>query len=460
MIEEKNNIFIVKKNIKPKIVCFTCITNEYDNLLQIKEFENIDFVCFSDSIFNSDTFQWKIRPIPQDLKSLSPVLQQRLIKINPYKYLSEYDISIWLDGNIEITSIKELLSLCDFKQYSFYIRQHPLRNDIKSEADAIILAGKAHKKDVYKQINKYLEDGYPDTYGLVESGIIVQQHNLKANIDLANLWTNEVLNGTQRDQLSFNYCCWKLNFKYGVFNQTLIKQLYSIKSHNVYDAVQILICNYNTNKLTNDCIRSIVKHIQSFKYKITIFDNSDVEPFQLDDDIDELVYVYDNTSSKYVNFDDVLKKSEYDVRSKNDFASLKHAYSIHYVLQTTRYSKILLFDSDTILLRDVDFINDMFITVASIEYQNVENERLSKEYPGKTRFCPFIQFFNVAKMNEHKLRYFSYKHMHGIIAPNGGNEYDTGAHLYYELTRKQLPYAVINYREYINHIGGASWCSK
>jgi len=45
---------------------------------------------------------WKLRPIPEELKHLSNVKKQRVIKICPHRYLKEYDISIWVDGNLEI----------------------------------------------------------------------------------------------------------------------------------------------------------------------------------------------------------------------------------------------------------------------------------------------------------------------------------------------------------------------
>ena len=41
----------------------------------------------------------------------------------------------------------------------------------------------------------------------------------------------------------------------------------------------IAICNFNTNDLTNNCIKSIVKNTKAFEYKITVLDNSDKIPF-------------------------------------------------------------------------------------------------------------------------------------------------------------------------------------
>jgi hypothetical protein len=41
-------------------------------------------------------------PIPKELQYLSDVKKQRVVKICPHRYLKEYDISIWVDGNFSI----------------------------------------------------------------------------------------------------------------------------------------------------------------------------------------------------------------------------------------------------------------------------------------------------------------------------------------------------------------------
>ena len=43
---------------------------------------------------------WKLLPIPDELKHLNNVKKQRIVKICPHRYLKDYDISIWVDGNI------------------------------------------------------------------------------------------------------------------------------------------------------------------------------------------------------------------------------------------------------------------------------------------------------------------------------------------------------------------------
>ena len=81
-------------------VIYTCLTGGYDRLEQPAAIApDWDYICFTDNM-RMKGGAWKLRPIPEELKHLSNVKKQRVIKICPHRYLKEYDISIWVDGNI------------------------------------------------------------------------------------------------------------------------------------------------------------------------------------------------------------------------------------------------------------------------------------------------------------------------------------------------------------------------
>ena len=74
------------------------------------------------------------------------------------------------------------------------------------------------KKDVpeimEQQMERYRLEGYPKNNGLIDSGILVRElHNEKVR-KVMETWWKEILNGSRRDQLSFNYACWKNDFVY------------------------------------------------------------------------------------------------------------------------------------------------------------------------------------------------------------------------------------------------------
>ena len=214
---------------KNKNVIYTCVTGNYEKLYNPTTInEDFDYICFTD---NPDCVKgdiWEIREIPNELKSLSNVKQQRVIKICPHKYLSEYELSVWVDGSIDITgNINNLLTSIFENDKSVYIPKHPHRRCIYDEAIVCIKLKKDIIDNIDPQIYRYSKDSFPKYNGLVQTGIIIRKHNDNYCVNLMEMWKNELINGSHRDQLSFNYCLWKLGdngFKY--LDKTLFMSIY------------------------------------------------------------------------------------------------------------------------------------------------------------------------------------------------------------------------------------------
>lgn len=193
-----------------KKVVYTCITGGYDILKEPKISLGFDYVCFTDNpSIKSDV--WEIRPLPKEVEALSPIKQQRFIKINPHLFFKEYELSIWVDGNVSLKG-----NLNDFiKEHinkdgvSVYVPTHPSRKCAYDEAKAVIAMRKDHADVVEPQMVRYGEEGYPIDNGLLQSNILVRYHNNTDCINLMNTWCDEVIKGSHRDQLSFNYASWK-----------------------------------------------------------------------------------------------------------------------------------------------------------------------------------------------------------------------------------------------------------
>ena len=196
-----------------RIVCYTCITGGYDSLKQPQVVdEDVDYVCFTDNI-PANAGAWQTMPIPDELKFLSNVKQQRVVKICPHKWLSKYDVSVWVDGNFLIKgSISQFVSQYDLSKVPFYTRVHPCRDCIYEEAKVCIDINKDHASVINEQIDKYRNEGYPKNIGMVETGILLRRHNDNKCKIIDNYWAAELLMNSHRDQLSFNYVCWKQHF--------------------------------------------------------------------------------------------------------------------------------------------------------------------------------------------------------------------------------------------------------
>lgn len=201
-------------------VVYTCISGNYDILRDVVNPESdIDYICFTDLPIESNT--WKIRPIPQFLKSFDPTKIARCIKILPHLFLSEYETSVWIDGNIQVLGdIKKFINQ-NLKNY-FAIPKHPLRKCVYEEGTAVIDLKKDCSSNVNVQINLYKSKNYPKNNGMVQSNVIIRKHNDKRCVEISNTWWTHVRLYSKRDQLSFNYCIWKKNVSIDIINPNVI----------------------------------------------------------------------------------------------------------------------------------------------------------------------------------------------------------------------------------------------
>ncbi len=215
--------FIVK--IKPKRrVVYTAIFGGKDKLIEPQVVpDNIDFVCFTDQDFSSSV--WSVRKVKPEISDSR--LQAKLFKILPHKFLPDYDVSVWVDGNVLVRGdVNQLIDkyLVNGNAIAFFDHrnlQPDSRGCIYQEAEALIEMAKRGKvKDdpdiVKKQISDYRQQGYPDDNGLIVGGVILRKHNLPEVIEVMEKWWEEINKYSIRDQLSFNFVAWKckMNFVY------------------------------------------------------------------------------------------------------------------------------------------------------------------------------------------------------------------------------------------------------
>ena len=98
-----------------RIAVYTSIFGGYDNIIddQLK-MDGVDYICYTDANIKSDL--WEVRkstPIYTE-----PNRNAKKYKVLPHRYLSEYDWSVWIDGNIKIHS--DIRPLCSGEPYKLY----------------------------------------------------------------------------------------------------------------------------------------------------------------------------------------------------------------------------------------------------------------------------------------------------------------------------------------------------
>ena len=203
--------FTMKKTPTNKKVVYTCITGNYDNIIEPSFItEGFDYICFTDNS-GLTSVNWKIIVINDFPEGLSNVKKQRYVKVNAHKFVSKYDLSIWVDGNIVIKNNLDffLFHYCNDDSKSIFIPRHPIRDCIYVEGITCEKCGKDTAEHINPQMKRYKEEGFPEKYGLVQTNIMIRKHNSPECIKLMEEWWHEIENGSHRDQLSFNYVLWK-----------------------------------------------------------------------------------------------------------------------------------------------------------------------------------------------------------------------------------------------------------
>lgn len=210
--------------------------------------------------------------------------------------------------------------------------------------------------------------------------------------------------------------------------------------------ITFAIVHFNTPELTTCLCGSIIKNHPDAK--IVIFDNSDKKPFPKDDI--EIIYI-DNTKGQIINFEKELSKYpnrniDEQTRSGCNFGSAKHSMSIDWLCKNLNENFVLL-DSDILLKRPIDFINENVMCLSDIIHVTGNVNRI----------CPMLAFINVKLMNKKGISFFDGNRMHSLCNRNTLYFwYDTGAS-FYEDCIKNNSFMQISFDKYAIHFGNGSW---
>lgn len=202
-----------KKTRKAKSVIYTCITNDYDDIYELKTYKYInddwDYVCFTDNkedIKKKQIGIWEIRPLAYSASDVSR--NNRWHKMHPHKLFSEYDESIYIDANINILSdflFKEIKN----KDKDFVLPRH-FKNVCVFQELSNVSAEKMDTDVRINQAHKFLSDSkMPQNYGFCENNVLYRRHNKPQIINMMNEWWDLLEKYAKRDQLYLTYLLWK-----------------------------------------------------------------------------------------------------------------------------------------------------------------------------------------------------------------------------------------------------------
>jgi hypothetical protein len=181
-----------------KIAIYTILVGDYGVLsTPVKYSTNIDYICFTDnSNLKSDVWQFREYPI---LSIEDNRVKSRYLKLCPHKALQDYDASMYIDANMVIQEIPDILDILG--DSNIVIKKHNDRDSIYRESLACMRLDKAN---ITNQMEIYKKQGIDIEHtGLYDCGMIFRKHNDPAIRNLGEEWWGHLYRYSCRDQLSF-----------------------------------------------------------------------------------------------------------------------------------------------------------------------------------------------------------------------------------------------------------------
>lgn len=197
---------------KMKVAVYTCIVGGYDDLRQLKVTDkDFDYICFVDRKVGEGERDgvWTLRTIPYD--NPNPTRESRYVKILPHIALPEYDYTIWIDANLDITGEEfySFVKAAIAKGCLYAGVPHFARDCVYDDIITCYRDDRISFRDARRQY-KYLEDiGFPKHYGLLENNVILRKSLDPKIIGIDRQWWNDFDSGVPRDQFSLMPVLWE-----------------------------------------------------------------------------------------------------------------------------------------------------------------------------------------------------------------------------------------------------------
>jgi hypothetical protein len=211
-----------------KVVIYTAIAGGMDRLQTHRKInDSFDYVIFTDDKNIEADWARVIHVSPKpDSNRLA-----KAFKVLPHRYFPNYDVSVWIDGSIQIVGELEGIIKVALTGQDISFFRHYERNCIYEEVKACVKQRKDDPKTMHKQIQRYKKAGYPDNHGLIMGGVIIRRHNKAAVKKAMECWWTEINNGSKRDQLSFNYIAWRESLKFQYIQYPRMRRYFKRHAH-------------------------------------------------------------------------------------------------------------------------------------------------------------------------------------------------------------------------------------
>ena len=189
-----------------KVIVYSCMIGNYDNVTSFNKQRGYDYILFTDQNINNTN--WTIFPIPEEVLKLnvSDIKKQRYMKIHPHKFFKNYDLSLYIDPNYEITGDLDdyLINTLNPLDH-IYIPHLQFGKGMKQAIDKAI-EKKLDDVSLLKHVmDRYNQSKLLDKTGIVNAGLIIRKHHTEDCIKLMERWWEEVRDYSHVDNFAFDF---------------------------------------------------------------------------------------------------------------------------------------------------------------------------------------------------------------------------------------------------------------
>lgn len=192
-----------------------------DILGKITPIPGWDYICFTNQEF-SESLGWKIIRI--EYNGVKPALESKYYKWMSHEWLSDYDVTIWLDGYItpklqKADTLEQWITTMYEKNTLILHRPHSDRNCIWDECDAVVKYQRDTPENVEIVRKQLTSSEMPHNWGLFDTNIIIKfQKNLELQEICRRIYV-QLQSTSVRDQLAVTHVYYRDKFnKYDTKN--------------------------------------------------------------------------------------------------------------------------------------------------------------------------------------------------------------------------------------------------
>lgn len=200
-----------------ELIIYTCIVGPIsDELAQCVPTDtlpsNVRCICYTDRArYGTKLGPWEVRA-PVWTHPSVPRRTARWHKASAHRLFPDAPVTLWQDGCFQLRVNVETL-LAFLARHNMATFSHPERDCIYQEARACARLRKDDPAVLASQVTRYRDEQYPEHNGLAETTCVLRRNT--PEIERFNeLWWAEMARGSMRDQVSFDYCAWKLRLAY------------------------------------------------------------------------------------------------------------------------------------------------------------------------------------------------------------------------------------------------------